>query len=209
MAGRYIPKLVKKEKIKAEIEKFKVVETDKDYVLRLHAEFKTIKEIKEVIVEVLGKESPLNSLMIIEGIIKDPVNDLWIKTYRNRYLKRIGDLAVANKKVRLEDLELLRGKFLDQIRSNACLDPVQCKEFRAVAKGLSEVLMSAKDEIEGKGMTFNQFNVIGDFNDKSDEELANRRDELIKQAERALIGRTSGANDNPEGIIDTQIVEPS
>jgi hypothetical protein len=102
--------------------------------------------------------------------------------------------------VRLGDLNDLRAAYLEQIRSNACGDSEQRAEFRSMAKGLVEILGAARDEVEGKGITFNQLNVtMVEFDGKSDAELVARRQELIAQAERALNGRPAGINNNPEG----------
>lgn len=210
--SRYSPrkkrvrKLMEKEGSKV-IENIRVPEEQFLYVLRLHAEFCDIKRIFESCKEKFGSASFFaGNVLRIKHLIGNSDYNLIVSKYRMQYLARVKDVAISHKRIRLEDLELLRNNYLDKIRKTPVDDG---KGFRELAKGLNEVLMSARDEIEGKSMVFNQLNVIGDFNDKSDDELAARRDELIKQAERALIGGASGVNNNPEGIEDAQVSEPS
>ncbi len=189
------------------IDDIRVPEEECLYVLNLHAEFLKPEKIQESCSVKYGKSSFFNSVIRINNLIKDSSSRLIVNTYRSAYLNKVKEIPIAHKKIRLDDLNELRENFLKKIRENKLETTAEAMEFRQLAKGLGEVLMAARDEVEGKSMTFNQLNVIGDFNDKTDAELSQRRDELIRQAERALNGGAARAIDDSKGVIDTQAVE--
>lgn len=176
------------------------------FILRCHAEFLKPEQIQNRLKEEYGASHPLvNSLILIKKAIGDSGARLVVANYRNAYLTRIRDVGISHKRVRLGDLEEVRGKIMEKVKGYTLETPDQVKEFALITKSLTDVVDKAREEVEGKSIVFNQLNVIGDFGDKSDGELANRRDELIRKAERVIIteannGRTSGANGSSDGI---------
>lgn len=201
------PSLFSESPKNSEILDSKEIEIKRLFLLRLHSEFKDNKEI----VEKYNKKFETNiSDNDVEKELSNTENRYLIQQFRNNYLNKIKNVALANKRVRLDDLDYLRNRYLELIRSNNCLDKDERQEFRVMSRALIEVLGAARDEIEGKGITFNQMNVsMGEFDGKSDAELLARRQELIRQAEISLVGRASGANDNPEGIETAEIIQPA
>ncbi len=191
----------------AEVLASKDIEIKRLFLLRLHSEFKENKEI----VEKYNKKFEANiKESDVDKELNNTENRYLIQQFRNNYLNKIKNVALANKRVRLDDLDYLRNRYLELIRGNMCIDKDERQEFRIMSRALIEVLGAARDEIEGKGITFNQMNVsMGEFDGKSDAELLARRQELIRQAEISLVGRASGANDNPEGIETAEIIQPA
>lgn len=226
MPGKYIPKgtfpKVKK-KLKPLMEKegsrvidsVRVPEEEFLYILRLHAEFVKPERIQESLQSKYGQNSALgNSLIRIKHVIGDTNSRLIIAQFRGAYLNRIKDVPIANKRVRLEDLEEVRDKVITDLKQNKLLDAEQKMEFRLMAKSLKDTLDCAREEVEGKSIVFNQLNVIGDFGDKSDDELASRRDELIRKASRVIAteafnGRTVRVDGITEGTDESQGGESS
>ncbi len=174
------------------------------YILRMHGEFTKPETILKGLKEKYGQSANYftSSITRLNKLISEPESRILIANFRAQYINRIKDVGISHKRCRLEDLEEARQILLEKMRN---LKDGELREFVSVIKELNTVLSNAREEIEGKSMTFNQFNVIGDFNEKTDEDLANRRDELIKQAERSLIGRTPRINDNSEGIEEATV----
>lgn len=179
------------------------------HILKMSAEFRSVKEIAASANELWGETDYFATTIGVERTIKDATNRLTLDKMRNNYLAKLKNIAISHKRVRLDDLEDLRQTYIQHIKANACADDKERSEFRFMAKGLTDILSAARNELEGNGITFNQLNVIGEWDDKSDDDLRARRDELIKKAERALIGRTSGDSGDPEGIIETTASEPA
>lgn len=215
------------------VEKFKEVEglpdTTKDVVLKLFGEFTSFEGIKEYV----GKQpfpisgGALDNIMMIRMLCESPASRYKIMYFRNRYLNRIKEIAITHKRVRVDDLQYLRDRFVSQIKMLDDSKMEDVKEFRYMAKGLSEILSQAQEEIEGKGININVgVGVFGmeDIDGKSDEELISRRQELIARASRAVgftdsgrpaiphdgLGgsggqRTAGIDGNPAGTIEAKV----
>lgn len=180
------------------------------FVLKCHGEFIDFAEISR---RCLKKEYTI-SVWEVEKICTEPSNRYTIQQYRNQYLNKVKSVALANKRVRLDDLDYLRSRFLEILKANDCGSYDSRAEFRSMSRALLEILGAARDEMEGKGITLLGVGIggglgMGDFDGKSDTELVARREELIAQAGRALIGRASGANDHPEGVGSAQALESS
>lgn len=184
------------------------------FILKAHAEFNTPQVIQKMLLEEFGPDNGVacpsyyfnQSEIRIKKLVNLPDNRVVVAAYRGGYLNRIKDVPVANKRVRLDDMEEVRERMVEAIRAT---EPGQVKELVMVAKGLNETLANAREELEGKSIVLNQMNIIGDFSDKSDDELIDRRDELIRKVERTIAGRTTGINSNPEGAIPAEIIKPA
>jgi hypothetical protein len=73
---------------------------------------------------------------------------------------------------------------------------------------LNDLNKQANIEMEKKGMVLPGYGVT-EFSEKSDEELATRRDELIERAKRFVGSRTSRIDGVGNGIEEEGISEPS
>lgn len=187
----------------------------KEKILILCGEFLSTEDIRLGLVAQMGEDNFLNDSVLIERICKDSRNKYSIQQYRNKYLNKVKDIALFHKRIRLDDLQKLRDRFISQIKELDDTKEEERREFRYMAKGLTEILSVAREEIEGKGMTFNQLNLIGDFDGKSDDELISRRDELLRKAERAIgiggpgVRGVSGADGDPAEFIEAQAEQSS
>jgi len=104
-----------------------------------------------------------------------------VKKFRDEWMARVRDVPIANKRVRVEDLEYVRLRVMDLIRSNECENKTQKEEFRNLVKTLNEIIVNAREEMEKKPFLMVG---LGDFGDKTDDELIAERDEILRQAER-------------------------
>ena len=179
----------------------------KQDVLRCFAEFMSFEAIKEHVIKEhrAGANSILADVNVIRKLCCDVRHKYFVLQCRGKYLTKMKDIALYHKRVRLDDLQMLRDRFVSQIVALDDKNAVERGEFRFMAKGLAEVLSKAQEEVEGKG-----FNIqvglgifdMGDMDDKSDEELISRREELLKKASRALgSGGTTGRDGGgPDGV---------
>lgn len=177
----------------------KLSDEDKDHVIRCYGEFQSLEVIKDQ----LDPRSPLYHNQMIEMLCSAPENRLKVMNYRNKYLTRLKDVAISHKRVRIDDLEVLRQRFTHQISLLDDTLPEDRKEFRFMATGLVQILSQAHDEVEGKGINIHLgLGVFGmeDMDGKSDDELISRREELLKKASRAI---GINLNDPRVGIADS------
>lgn len=187
-------------------------------IIQLFSEFCTLEAIRHSMIMSFGEEAVGSDVWIIEKITKNSKYKWEIQERRDKYLNRLKDLAISHKRVRLEDLQYLRDRYIVQIRGVGDNTPEERQEFKYMAYGLAQILAQAQDEVEGKGMNINVglgvFD-MGDLDGKSDQELISRRQELLAKAERAIgIGssqrpRIARDNTDSKNVIDTQTVQPS
>ncbi len=138
-------------------------------------------------------------------VIEKPGAKGIINGFKEEYYKRLMEVPICNKRIRVDNLESVRVKVMTAIDENALLDAEQKHEFREDVRTLVGALAAARTEIEGAGMTIK---MVGEFNGKSDDELAARRDEILKQAEKLITveaanGTTVGVDKDTEGIEAT------
>lgn len=130
----------------------------------------------------------------------------FINKAREEYLKRVKEVPIANKRIRIEDLEYVRLKLMKLIKDNSVDSKGAKEEFRHQVKTLNEIILNAREEMEKKPfLTIG----LGDFSDKSDEELIAERDEILKQAERLVKGPVIEIDSSPTGIENQSQGEPS
>lgn len=130
----------------------------------------------------------------------------FVKKCKDDYLKKIKDIPIANKRIRVDDLEKVRLKLMKVIEENKCQTKSEKEEFRQMVRTLNDIIINAREEMEKKPNLVPVMG-IGDFSDKSDDALIAERDELIKQAERFISGGTSEASSAPEGTQESDSIE--
>lgn len=129
-----------------------------------------------------------------------------LKRFKEDYMKRIKDVPIANKRIRIDDLEKVRTKIMQQIEENPLETKVNREEFRFLVRSLNDVIINAREEMEKKPFLMVG---LGDFSDKSDDQLIAERDEILKQAERLVSGPIIDIGSSSTGTNDTGQTEPS
>lgn len=165
-------------------------------VYKLHAEGLINSEIVKYLADAYGVSITAPSIF---KILHTETAKVQIKRFREDYIKRVKDVPMANKRIRLDDLQIIRDKLMKQIKGNPCETKAQRDEFRRDSRSLSEIVNSSRDEMEKKVNLVPGFGVIGDFEDKTDEQLIAERDELVRQAEKSLASRVTAIDIDPEG----------
>ncbi len=153
-------------------------EKEKDAIIKLYAHNSTPHQIRHFVSE----NMKLNiSVETIFKVVQAPESAKSLRKYRNEYYMKIMEVPISNKRVRLDNMEEVRVKIMEDIHANDVVDA----GFRENVKVLNSVFTTARNEIEGNpNMVANI--TINDFSEKSDEELREMRRELIDQAKRAV-----------------------
>lgn len=147
-------------------------------IYRLWAEF---KKPQRVIDEVKKLYNISLSSSVITDLCRDASAMVYINRFRDEYLLQVKSVPIANKKVRLEELQ----KNLDEaneMRDFLSTDAVEDrKELSMIQRRVNETVCVAREEVEGKPLIMQQFNV-SQYSGMTDVELNNRIEKLILEA---------------------------
>ena len=114
---------------------------------------------------------------IIRRIVDSPANKTKIDKYRQFYLANPMDVDIANKRVRLEDLNKERVRIINTIESqfvdkkNGTIKEKKFRTYLYATKRLIELEIAGRDEVEKKPDLLEAFGRIGPLADMTDEEL--------------------------------------
>jgi hypothetical protein len=126
----------------------------------------------------------------------------YVSKFRMEFLKTIKEIPISDKKVRLDDLERLRQRLMNLI-NNCQLNRSHPKDitlFMAASRRVIEIIEIARNEMEQHpGLSIGIGLTQGDLSELSDDDLKNKRDELIKRATAAINRGTSGIDEVTEG----------
>lgn len=175
-------------------------------ILRMCGEGMKLREISKYAKEEWNIDY---SISAIHQMAKAKRHQPHLKKFRDDYLKRIKDVPIANKRTRIDDLEKVRVKIMNLIDENKCETKAQKDEFRNFTRTLNDVIINAREEMEKKPQLISGLGLVGDFSDKSDDDLIRERDEILKQADRLIAGRTPENSGDSEGIKAEDFPEPA
>lgn len=153
--------------------------------LRMYAEGETCGNISKYIKEEWNISYTATG---ISHLAHQKKYQTYLKKFKDDYLKRIKDVPIANKRVRVDDLEKVRIKVMKALEENFCETKGEREEFRHMVKTLNEVIANARAEMEKNPALIQNIGILGDFSDKSDDELIGEREELLNQARRFVPG---------------------
>lgn len=133
--------------------------------------------------EVTGRDSKLQ-VGTLRRIMRLPEAEQKLGKFRKEFLTSVKDIPIVEKKVRLQDLEILRRKTMHMINNlNLGGTGVNANKFLSLTKKMTEILSLAKDEMEPKNGVHIGIDLGGGgVDDLSDEELQKEREELIRKA---------------------------
>lgn len=144
----------------------------------------------------------------VSSLVKSKVHEPFLNRCREDYLKKIKDVPIANKRIRIDDLEKVRNKVMKALEENKCATKTEREEFRQLVRTLNDIIINAREEMEKKPNLVPVMG-LGDFSDKSDDDLIAERDELLKQAERLVAGGADKVSGSFEGTQDSDTIESS
>ena len=164
-------------------------------IYRLHAEGFSEDQIQEEMKVNQGIDIPGTTLHLAIAAKKARP---YIEKFKEDYLAKVKAVPIANKRIRLDDLETTRLKLQKMIEKT----PIETKQQRAellmMMRRLNETICVARDEMENKPMMIQQVSV-SELRDFSDEALQKRKDELIGKELGTFKGRDFGIGADTEG----------
>ena len=158
-------------------------------VLKMHAEGWAPKDICETM-EL--------AYTTVHGLIVEPTNKAFIDDFRRGYMARVMDVPVANKRIRLDDLELARVRLLAELKG---IEDGEIAPVCRVIRNLVEVLERAQNEMEQRPIYLAQIvSGYNEFGRMSDEQLYEKRQQLLAVAQRSLTKDECGLIE--DGVIN-------
>ena len=173
-------------------------------VLRMYAEGNTLGVIQQHLIEeykiTLGRNS-------IYATCHSKVNEKFIKSYRETYLAKVKEVPIANKRIRVDDLEKVRMKLIELMEKNPCETKSHKLEYVSLSGELRRITDCAREEMERKPNLITT--TIMNMNEVSDGELHSRKDELVRKAQRIIGGGASGDNSDRGSSESEDSIESS
>lgn len=139
----------------------------------------------------------------VERVLTSPEAARFIGKFRTEWLKTIKEVPVAEKKVRLADLEHMRVSLMNLILVLRPRRPGEFGPFMTSVRQLTNVLSMAKDEMEQKPGFSIGIGLGGgqDFEDLTDKQLQSKRGEIIRRLKYVL------SEEEPGGDKRTSVFE--
>ena len=134
-------------------------------------------------------------------------NQQFIKDYRETYLAKVREVPIANKRIRIDDLEMVRTRLIKLLKENKCENKSQKAEYLTLSRELRALVESAREEMERKPHLIS--NTILNMNEVSDGQLHSRKEELVRKAQRVIGGGASRIDPDRGGIEPEDSPEPS
>ena len=175
-------------------------EIERLLIYRLWAEFKSPAVVQTKFNEEMKKEI---SVAVISNMCRRPEAMIYINKFRDEFLMKVKEVPIANKRVRMEELQKTIDENAD-LRIRVDLDkPDGRQELSMIQRRNNETLCVAREEIEGKALVMQQFN-FSQYSGMTDEELQKRKDELIEKAVKARSAEMGQIVTQDAGQIVTQ-----
>lgn len=166
----------------------------------------TIREI----VKMLKKrrwdgQMSFNRFITVEAVttlLSKPEAQKPISQFRLSFLKELSKIPASEKKMRLWNLEHIRGRLELMINnSSPTKSDKEFNRFMICSRQMLLVLDLARAEVEPKAgvLPGGLVEEDGELSNLSYEQLKAQRDELLRKAQRAIEQRTATAGEDPEG----------
>lgn len=166
------------------------------FVLQAYAEGHSFLPIAKILKE---KFDITMTRQGVRSVVNTESNQPHILNFRQAYLSRVKDVPIANKRVRIDDLEKIRNKLWAMVEAVGV--PSTANKRREVSLLMNRIALTAdlaREEMEKKPQLIAQAISYGGIGDKSDGELHRRKAELLREAERTLGGQAGRAGTDSE-----------
>lgn len=138
----------------------------------------------------------------VERVLGMPEAHKFVAKFQTEFLKTVKDVPVAEKKVRLNDIEKIRQRLMHVI-DNSRIDrsKEELHKFLVCSRRMVELIDLARNEVEKvPGMTIGiGIGGRGDIGELTDEQLRVQREELLRKARIIVEQRTSEIDGDTEG----------
>jgi len=121
----------------------------------------------------------------------------YIQQFREQYMADIRKVPIANKRIRIDDLERERQRLVDLINKNPRKTKSDVTQHLQLVAELRRLIDCSREEMEKKPHLFQ--NVVIGMGDMSDEALHRRKEEIVNRYRAATRGRTLGADSDTRG----------
>ena len=149
-------------------------------VYRLWAEFKSPAKVSSWLQQETGVSLSPSS---IKSICSNPEAMMLVQKFRDEFLMKVKEVPIANKRIRLEELESNRLE-INEMKELVDIDKSSGRgEKLMMQRRMNETVCAAREEIEGKPLIMQQFN-FSQYSSLSDEELQKRKEELLVKAKK-------------------------
>ena len=172
------------------------------FVYRCHAEYLMPLDIKRMLTENYGV---VITTATIGTICRANKAKAHIEKFREEYMQKIKSVPIANKRIRLDDIEKTRVKLVELINSNPLKTKGDKAEFLMCSRRLNETVCVAREEMERKPLMVQQLS-LSDYSSLTDEELQQRKRDIIEKEFRQ--GRISGVGEAGTGVQGEDTGEP-
>ena len=167
---------------------------DIERICKLHAEEHSPTQIERIYAD----EKPELGLnrQNVYAIIRNKDFSQKIEKYRQFYLANPMDVAIANKRIRLDDMDRERRRIIATIdahyvdKKDGLIIESKVKTYLGLMKMLVEVEREGREEVERKPDLLDAFKRIGPLADKTDEELISYERELTIKISAYKAGRS-------------------
>lgn len=138
----------------------------------------------------------------VAGLIAEPTNKAFIDDFRRGYMARVMEVPVANKRIRLDDLETSRIRLMAELR---LVPDGEIRPVCQVIRNLVDVLERAQNEMEQRPVFLAQIvSGYNEFGRMSDEALYEKRQELLSIASRSLGVKDNSSLDITDGVLNDE-----
>lgn len=144
--------------------KYKLDDTKRRWVCQKLAEFHTTAEIVDMVKKKYDIDINRHSIGVY---MQSPRWKPFIQKYREAYLSRLEDVAIANKRVRLEVID-------------GVVDRNEGIKDQIVLSAVAE----ARKEMEGDGQADHSTNIAIQYNSMSDDEIQKKQEQLLNYFKR-------------------------
>ena len=164
-------------------------------VLRLHAEGLPTSYIAKEVKDQFDITITLNAII---NTCKAKKHQPRIKEFKDKYMSDVRAVPIANKRIRIDDLERERLRLITLIDKNPRKSKSDVSQYLQLVAEMRRLSDTAREEMEKKPHLFQ--NVVLGMGDMSDDALHERKRELISRYRNSIGGRAPGADTDSGGV---------
>ena len=164
------------------------------FALRMYGEGVEVASIRREILQRFGISLQHKALY---DTFKAKKHQPYIKAFRDSYLAKVKSVPIANKRVRIDDLEKERIRLRKLINAIPMKTRSDKSLYLSLVAELRRIMDAAREEMEKKPHMFQ--NVVIGMGDMSDAALHKRKTDLWDKLRSGDGRRTSGAESDPGG----------
>ena len=162
------------------------------------------REIIKMFNRLHPKHRPLR-ISTVDKVLIQPEAHKFVSKFRVEFLKTVKHIPIADKKIRLDDLESIRQRIMHLIVScHFSRSDKEINRFLLYSKKLLDVLDLARNEMDQKsGIAIGIGLEQGELGELDDKTLQKQRDDLLRKADISIKQRFIAPDEIAEGDEET------